>query len=84
MKKSGAKISRAEWITVTKKGKNEATFHVYVETISNQTAEIVVRSPDEAANRRKCEVFGDELTGLNVRELECVLEKNPAQKFVPA
>ena len=84
IKNRGVKIARAEWNTVTKKGKTKESFHVYVETPSKQTAEIVVRSPDEAGYRRKCEVFGDELKGLNVQELERVLEENPAQKFIPA
>jgi predicted nucleotidyltransferase len=84
IKNSGVKIARTEWNTVTKKGKTGESFHVYVETPSKQTAEIVVRSPDEAGCRKKCEVFGDELKGLNVQELERVLEENPAQKFIPA
>ena len=84
LKKSGAKISRTEWTTVTKKGKTEESFHIYFEASSKQTAEVVVRSPDEAGYRRKCEVFGDELKGLNVQELERVLEENPEQKFIPA
>lgn len=84
LKKTGFKISRTEWTKVTKKGKTEASFHVYVETSRKQTAEIVVRNPDEEGCRRKCEVFGDELKGLNVQELERVLEENPAQKFIPA
>ena len=82
--KSGVKLSRTEWTTVTKKGQTDASFHIYVETSSKQTAEIVVRSLDEASLKRKCEVFGDELKGLNVQELERVLEDNPAQKFIPA
>jgi hypothetical protein len=81
---NGAKIAKTEWTTVTKKGKTETSFHIYVETSSKQKAEIVVRSLDEAGYRRKCEVFGDELKGLNVQELERVLEENPAQKFIPA
>ncbi|MBN1358203.1 nucleotidyltransferase domain-containing protein [Candidatus Bathyarchaeota archaeon] len=84
IKNRGVKISRTEWTTVNKKGKTEESFHVYVETASKQTAEIVVRSPDEADCKRKCEVFGDELKGLNVQELKRVLEENPAQKFIPA
>jgi predicted nucleotidyltransferase len=82
--KSGVKIAKTEWTTVTKRGKTEASFHIYVETSSKQKAEIVVRSPDEAGYRKKCEVFGDELKGLNVQELERVLKENPAQKFIPA
>ena len=82
--KTVAKISRTEWISVTKKGKTEESFHVYVETSSKQPIEIVVRSSDEAGYRIKCEVFGDELKGLNIQELERVLKENPAQKFIPA
>jgi len=81
--KSGVRIAKTEWTTVTKRGKTEISFHIYVETSSKQKAEIVVRSPDEAGYRRKCEVFGDELKGLNVQELERVLKENPAQKFIP-
>ena len=82
--KTSAKINRTEWITVTKKGKTAESFHVYVETSTKQTAEIVVRNPDEAGFRTKCEVFGDELKGLTIQELERVLKENPAQKFIPA
>jgi predicted nucleotidyltransferase len=83
-KKAGTRISRNEWSSVTKKGKNDESFHIYVETSSKQTAEIVVRSPDEAVCRRRCEVFGDELKGLGLQELEHVLEENPSRKFIPA
>jgi len=84
LEKSGVKISKTGWTMVTKKGKNAESFHIYVETYSKQTAEIVVRCLDEANRRRKCEVFGDELKGLNVQELERMLEENPERKFIPA
>jgi predicted nucleotidyltransferase len=83
LKNSGVKISKTEWTTVTKRGKTEASFHIYFETSGKQTVELVVRSSEEANRRRKCEIFGDELKGLSVRELERVLKENPAQKFVP-
>ena len=83
LKKSSAKTSKTEWTTVTKKGKTEASFHIYIETSGKQRVEVVVRSIDEANRRRKCEIFGDELKGLNTQELEHLLKENPAQKFVP-
>jgi hypothetical protein len=46
-------------------------------------AELVVRSSEEAGRKRKCEIFGDELKGLNIQELERLLIENPAQKFIP-
>ena len=81
--KSGVKIAKTEWTTVTKKGKTETSFHIYVETSGKQKTEIVVRSPEEARRKRKCEFFGDELKGLNIHELERVLNENPVQKFFP-
>jgi len=83
LKKSGMKISKAEWTTTTKKGKPETSFHIYAETSGKQITEIVVRSSEEASRKRKCEIFGDELKGLNIQELERLLKENPAQKFIP-
>lgn len=77
------KISKTEWITPTKKGKPEESFHVHVETSSKQRVEIVVRKSEEANRKRKCEIFGDELKGLDIEELERLLKENPAQKFIP-
>jgi predicted nucleotidyltransferase len=83
LKKKGIKISKTEWTTETKRGKPEASFHIYVEIAGKQMVELVVRSSEEARHRRKCEIFGDELKGLNVQELESLLRENPAQKFIP-
>jgi len=83
LEKAGFRIFKTEWTAVTKKGKHEASFHIYVETSGKQTAELVVRSVEEAGRRRKCEIFGDEIKGLNIQELERVLKENPAQKFTP-
>ena len=83
LKRNGMKISKTEWTTVTKRGNPEASFHVYVETLGKHKAEIVVRSSEEIGRKRKCEIFGDELKGLNIKELEHLLRENPAQKFIP-
>jgi predicted nucleotidyltransferase len=83
LKKNNFRISKTEWTTATKRGKPEASFHIYVETSGKQRAEIVVRSSEEASRKRKCEIFGDELKGLNIQELERLLEEDPAQKFIP-
>jgi len=83
LKKDCVKISKTEWTTATKRGTPETSFHIYIEASGRQKVEIVVRSSEEASRKRKCEIFGDELKGLSVRELERVLKENPAQKFVP-
>ena len=83
LKANGFKISKTEWTTVTKRGKPEASFHIYLPILGEQKIEIVVRSREEANRKRKCEIFGDEIKGLNVQELEKILKENPAQQFIP-
>jgi predicted nucleotidyltransferase len=83
LKANGFEILKTEWITVTKRGKTEVSFHVYTETPGKQRIEIVVRTSEEASRKRKCEIFGDEIKGLNIRELEKLLGEDPAQQFIP-
>jgi hypothetical protein len=45
--------------------------------------EIVARATEEKGKKRRCETFGDELKGLNVKELEKILQTNPTAQFVP-
>jgi len=83
LKKNGFKASETGWTTITKRGKPEISFHIHVEASGRQTVEVVVRCSEEADCRRKCEIFGDELKGLNIRELENLLKQDPTRKFVP-
>ncbi len=83
LKAEGFDVSKTEWTTVTKKGKTESAFHIYGETAGKHRMEIVVRSLEETGRKRKCEVFGDEIKGLSLHELEKLLEENPTQKFIP-
>jgi predicted nucleotidyltransferase len=80
---NNVKIGQAEWTTVTKHGKTLAAFHVHAETATGYKVEITVRSEDEAGKERKCEIFGDTMTGLNIKELEKVLMENPEAQFIP-
>jgi predicted nucleotidyltransferase len=77
------RILKTEWTSVTKQGKTESTFHIYVETTTKNKVEIVVRNQEEAGRKRKCEIFGDEITGLALRDLEKALTKNPTAQFIP-
>jgi len=80
----GVQILKTGWTTVNKRGTTLESFHVYAETQAKHGLEIVVRSREEAGKKRKCETFGDELKGLNLKELEKVLETNPTQQFIPS
>jgi len=84
LKAGGVKILKTGWTTVNKRGITLESFHIYAETHVNHGLEIVVRNPEEVGKKRKCETFGDELKGLNIKELEKVLETNPTQQFIPS
>ena len=83
LKAGGVKVTRTNWTTVNKKGATLESFHIYAQTQTKHGLEIVARSQEEAGKKRRCETFGDELRGLNIKELEKVLECNPTQKFIP-
>ncbi len=84
LKAGGIKISKTAWAAVTKAGKTLESFHIYAQTQAQHGLEIVVRSREEAGKKRRCEIFGDELKGLNARELQRILESHPDQQFLPA
>jgi predicted nucleotidyltransferase len=83
LKAEGVKILKTGWTTVNKRGITLESFHIYSET-PNHGIEIVARSQEEAGKKRKCEIFGDELKGLNLKSLEKILETNPTQQFIPS
>jgi len=84
LKQNNLKIIQTEWVTVTKKGRVKGSFHVYVELPAKEKVEIKIAQSSEASfKKEKCEIYGDEITGLRVKELEKVLKENPTQRFVP-
>jgi predicted nucleotidyltransferase len=83
LQKHNYTIKSSEWRSVTKDGKKDASFHVHVLLSSGDGVEVVVRSPDNLGKPERCETYGDVKTGLSLRQLTKILEKNPLQKFVP-
>ncbi len=84
LKAEGVRVLKTSWTTVNKHGATLESFHIYGETSANDGLEIVARSKEEAGKKRKCEIFGDELKGLNINELKKVLDNNPTQQFTPS
>lgn len=76
-------IVQNQWMTVTKKGLKQSSFHIFLQLATREKAEIIVRRHEEADCKERCEIYGDLVTGLDVQELENILEKNPRQRFVP-
>lgn len=77
------RVWKHEWITVTKSGKPEISFHIYATSSQGHEIEIVARNLTKRAEKRKCAVFGDLLKGLTIQELTNLLAENPLQKFIP-
>jgi len=84
LKTQGIKTLKTTWANVNKHGRTLESLHVYAETSTKDGLEIVVRSSEEEGEKRKCEIFGDEIKGLKTRELERLLKDNPTQRFIPA
>ncbi len=82
LKGAGVNVSRAYWSRVNKQGKTLSSYHIHAET-GEFSVEVTVRSPEEAGKKRKCEIFGDEIKGLKIPELEKVLYENPTRQFLP-
>jgi len=83
LRKSNFKIVKSEWLSVTKRGRKEASFHIHLTLSSGNEVEVVVRSSERIGVKERCEIYGDFVTGLNYLQLKRVLEENPLQKFVP-
>ena len=83
LKKNDFKVERTERQSVTKAGKAESSFHIYLTFPLGNRAEIVVREPEKRDILRRCEIYGDHITGLSYPQLRKVLEENPLRRFVP-
>jgi len=83
LQKSNFNIVKTEWLSVTKRGRKEESFHIHLALLSGNEAEVVVRSPERINIKERCEIYGGFATGLSYPQLKRVLEENPLQKFVP-
>lgn len=83
LKAGGIKITKTQWSTVNKRGVTLESYHIYAQTAAKHGLEIVARSSEEAGKKRRCETFGDELKGLNIQQLEKVLQTHPTRQFIP-
>ena len=77
------KILRTKWTTKTDTGNTQNYYHIYIESNMGIEIEVIIRNPEDAIRKEKCEIYGDHKRGLSIKELEDLLEKNPYKKFVP-
>lgn len=83
LERTNFKIQQTEWVRITKQGKKKASFHIHAESPIKEKVEIIVHSPEEACLKQKCEIYGDEITGLRLEELKKMLKENPNKRFLP-
>lgn len=76
-------IKSSEWRSITKNGKKESSYHINLILPSNDSVEISVRSLDCLGISERCEIYGDNKIGLNLKQLSRILKENPLQKFIP-
>jgi predicted nucleotidyltransferase len=84
LKTTDVMVLKTTRTTVNKGGVTSESFHIYAETPVKYGLEIVVRSHEEGGKKRKCEIFGDEMKGLNIKELGKVIDGNPTKQFIPS
>ena len=83
LQKSSFSIVKSEWLSITKEGRKETSFHIYLALPSGNEAEVVVRPAEKMNRYEKCEIYGDMIVGLNRHQLAKVLKENPLARFVP-
>lgn len=83
LKHAEIRVSKTAWVSVNKQGETLRSFHIHAKTQSDYGLEIVVRSCEEQGRKRKCETFGDEIKGLDIKQLQKILKTNPVQQFIP-
>jgi len=83
IQEKGFRISKTEEVLITKRGSKQSSFHVSVSLPSGDEAEIVIRNPEEETKVERCEIYGDIVKGLDLRQLKRVLKSDPYKRFIP-
>lgn len=83
LEQKGYAIAKTEWQSAPKMDRGNRSFHIYVSHQSGDQIEVVVRSLERLNQKVKDEIYGDTMTGLNLRDLNKVLRENPTRKFTP-
>jgi len=83
LEQNNFKIAQTGWVSVIKKGQRKTSFHIHLETSTEENVEIIVRNLEQFSREEKCEIYGDKIVGLTLKELEKLLGENPTKRFLP-
>ena len=82
LRKKGFKVLRSERKS-TGRDEDEGSPHIYLWSEGGFEVELTIRPPEMQGKRRRCEVYGDYIVGLDVERLRKVLEEDPLRRFLP-
>ncbi|MCD6528712.1 nucleotidyltransferase domain-containing protein [Candidatus Bathyarchaeota archaeon] len=82
LRKKGFKVLRSERKS-TGRDEDEGSLHIYLWSEGGFEVELTIRPPEMQGKRRRCEVYGDYIVGLDVERLRKVLEEDPLRRFLP-
>jgi predicted nucleotidyltransferase len=82
LRQSRQPISGISVQAVTKSGESRRAVHVQLD-LEHRKAEIVIRPLSDLNRKDTCEIYGDAVTGLTIRQLEKTLEETPTRRFLP-
>ncbi len=83
LRKNKYNMIHSEVHKITKEGEKRSSLHIYVDLPSSNQVEIVVRNLEDVNRREKCEIYGDNITGLTMPQLRKVLKQEAQRKFTP-
>ena len=83
LRKAGYRVVGSELVEKQEDGRLVSSYHLRLALPSGREAEVIVRPEVEHGRTRRCEIFGDVLKGLSLRELEELLARDPLRKFLP-
>ena len=79
----GFEVVEVERVTAARNKDVVESTHIYLTLESGEKAEVIIRNPEEMGKERLCEIYGDPVRGLGLRELQRVLREDPLKRFVP-
>jgi predicted nucleotidyltransferase len=76
-------ILKAEYSDKTANGKTEKYYHIHLLLESGDNVEVIVKDLPYMKEKRRCEIYGDYITGFSIGQLQKILATDPTKKIIP-
>jgi len=80
---AGYKIEYEEHSVTVKNGERESHFHLHLTLSSGREVDLSIKPSEERHRKVICEIYGDEVKGLDLSSLRSILKSDPLRRFVP-